>query len=87
MDLKKKYDLKHLTKKQKLKANKIVKLMGDLKNEGVNTVLIASPNNSLNFYRANDWVENIEHMQGICNETDFRYSPNQDSGLIDAFAF
>ena len=86
MDLKQKYNLKELTKRQSKKADKIVKLMEELKSEGVNTVIIASPTN-INFYRSKKWVDNIEDMQGLCNQTEFVYNPRQEYGLIDCFAF
>ena len=87
MDLKQKYNLKELTKRQSKKADKIVKLMEELKSEGVNTVIIASPTININFYRSKKWVDNIEDMQGLCNQTEFVYNPRQEYGLIDCFAF
>ena len=87
MDLKQKYNLKELTKRQSKKADKIVKLMEELKSEGVNTVIISSPANNINFYRSKKWVDNIEDMQGLCNQTEFVYNPRQEYGLIDCFAF
>ncbi len=78
---------KELTKPQIKKANRIIKLIEELQNEGVDTVIIASPTNGINYYRANKWVDNIEDTEGICNATDFVYSPPNKSGLIDHFGF
>jgi pyridoxal/pyridoxine/pyridoxamine kinase len=87
MDLNKKYNLKELTKLQQKKADKIVQLMEELKSEGVNTVIIASPTNNINYYRSKNWVDSIEDMEGLCNQTEFVYTPKQDNGLIDHFGF
>ncbi len=87
MELKEKYNLKDLTPPQERKANKIVKLMEELKNEGVNTVVIASPTNSISFYRADRWADDIDDMDKICNNTYFMHNPKQENGLIDHFGF
>lgn len=65
MDLKKKYNVKHLTERQKDKCNKISELISKLSDEGVHCCVASTPQNELIFYRADKWLDSMEDIQDL----------------------
>lgn len=68
MDIKEKYNVKHLTKKQKAKCNKISELINQLSKEGVHSCVASTPQNTLIFYRADKWTDTMEDLQDLHND-------------------
>ena len=85
MDLKKKYNVKHLTKKQKDKCNMISELINQLSKEGVHSCVASTPQNILIFYRADSWTDTMEDLQDLHNDNrDFVFGTN---AKIDAVGY
>ena len=85
MDLKKKYNVKHLTKKQKNKCNKISELINKLSKEGVHSCVASTPQNTLIFYRADKWLDSMEDIQDLHNDNrDFVFDTD---AKIDAVGY
>ena len=68
--------MKHLTKLQKKKADKIIKLCTELYSDGVITIMASTPDNRLGFYRSDKRLEFDEFIKA-CNEFDAVYFPRQ----------
>jgi len=83
----KKYNIEELTPLQKKKVDKILKLLLELKKENVNACVASTPQNTLIFYKADEWIGSMEEIQDLHNFTDFVYVGKQDGGLIDAVAY
>lgn len=74
--------MKELTKKQKKKADKVLKLIEELKSEGVNTVLVAGIGTTLYFGRKYDFDVDHNGFLELLNFGKF-YRPEQEHNLLD----
>ena len=83
-----KYNIEELTALQKKKVDKIIKLLTELKNENVNACVASTPQNKLIFYKADNWLDKMEDIQDLHNNTDFIYEgKKQHQSLIDAVGY
>ncbi len=84
----KKYKIKRLTKAQEKKAQKIINLITELKIEGVQTCVASTPQNKLIFYRCPAWLDSMEDIQDLHNDSgDYVFEGKQNSGIIDAVGY
>lgn len=83
-----KYNAEELTDAQKKKVDKVIKLLVELQKEKVNACVASTPQNKLIFYKADKWLDSMEEIQDMHNETDFVYEgKNQPDSLIDAVGY
>ena len=83
-----KYNVKELTDVQKKKVDKVIKLLAELKKEKVNACVASTPQNKLIFYKSDRWLDSMEEIQDMHNQTDFVYEgKSQPIRLIDTVAF
>jgi Fe-S-cluster-containing dehydrogenase component len=89
MDFIKKYNIEELSQSQKLKVDKIIKLIVELKKEKVNACVASTPQNKLIFYKADKWLDSMEDIQELHNDSrDFVYEgKKQPDGIIDAVGY
>lgn len=70
------YNIEELTESQKKKVDK------------VNTCVASTPQNKLIFYKSDMWLDSMEEIQDMHNQTDFMYEgKNQPSSIIDAVGY
>lgn len=82
------YNVEELTDSQKKKVDRVIKLLVELQKEKVNTCVASTPQNKLIFYKADRWLDSMEEIQDMYNQTDFVYiGKNQPEGLIDAVGY
>ena len=65
-----KYNVKHLTEKQKKKCARISKMILELSKEGVHACVASTPTNKLIFYAADKWLDSMEDIQDLHNHKD-----------------
>lgn len=83
-----KYNVEELTDAQKWKVDRVIKLLVELKKEKVNACVASTPQNKLIFYKADKWLDSMEEIQGMHNDTYFVYEgKNQPDTLIDAVGY
>ena len=83
-----KYNAKKLTVAQKKKVDKVIKLLVELQKEKVNACVVSTPQNKLIFYRADKWLDSMEEIQDMHNDTEFVYEGrSQPNSLIDAVGY
>lgn len=83
-----KYNVQELTDSQKRKIDRVIKLLVELKKEKVNACVTSTPQNKLIFYKADKWLDSMEEIQDMHNETDFVYEgKNQPETLIDTVGY
>lgn len=88
MDLIKKYKVKHLTKSQEKKAQKVLNLVSELKKEGVQTCVASTPQNKIIFYRTQEPLDSMEDIQDLHNHPDYYvFEGKQEQGIIDAVGY
>lgn len=82
------YNVEELNDVQKKKVDKVIKLLVELQKEKVNVCIASTPQNKLIFYKADKWLNSMEDIQDMHNETDFVYEgKNQPDGLIDTVGY
>lgn len=83
-----KYNIEELTESQKKKVDKVIKLLVELKKEKVNACVASTPQNKLIFYKSDMWLDSMEEIQDMHNQTDFMYEgKNQPPSIIDAVGY
>jgi Fe-S-cluster-containing dehydrogenase component len=83
-----KYNVEELTDSQKKKVDKVIKLLVELQKEKVNACVASTPQNKLIFYKADKWLDSMEEIQDMHNQTNFVYEgKNQPESLIDAVGY
>lgn len=82
-----KYNLEELTDIQKKKVDRVIKLLVELKKEKINACVVSTPLNKLIFYKADEWLNSMEEIQDMHNETDFVYEGKQPNSLIDTVGY
>lgn len=89
MDFIKKYNIEQLSHSQKLKVDKIIKLIIELKKENVNACVASTPQNKLIFYKADEWLDSMEDIQDLHNDSrEYVYEgKNNRDGIIDAVGY
>jgi len=88
MNLIKKYKVKHLTKNQEKKAQKVLDLITELKTQGVQTCVASTPQNKIIFYRSPEQLDSMEDIQELHNHSDYYvFEGNQEQGIIDAVGY
>ncbi len=73
--------MKKLTKKQKQKADKIIKMCTELYKDGVVTIMVSAPDNNLSFYRKELFISFEEYIEES-NKGNI-YSPTQSDIKFD----
>ena len=78
------FKIKNLTKKQKAKADRIIKLIGDLNAEGVVFYMNSMPDNQIGFLRGGANLDSYEEFFDFLNHEDLGeyYSPSSVGNLF-----
>jgi hypothetical protein len=77
-----------LTAAQKRKADRIVKLVSELSEQGITTSMIATPDSRLVFYKSPERWNDMEDIQAETNREDSRaYLINRSDLLLTQPAF
>ena len=83
-----KYNVEELTDAQKKKVDRVIKLLVELQKEKVNACVASTPQNKLIFYKADKWLDSMQEIQDMHNQTDYVYEgKNQPDSLIDAVGY
>ena len=83
-----KYNVEELNDVQKKKVDRIIKLLVELQKEKVNLCVASTPQNKLIFYKADKWLNSMEEIQDMHNQTSFVYEgKNQPDSLIDTVGY